>query len=161
MIQKLTLDNKNISETVLLMLQAALNEKCYAIDSVTYGFPPKPLPVIDDYQGIAWLVIWKNELRAVIRCAHEDTVRDLALDYCENTGSAFVSVDKADFEKEAGYHRAPSGKTVTKKYLELLPLTWAIYQEHKFKMVLRVELPFNVEDLSQLNIKSNYEESSN
>jgi len=157
---KLTIDSKNINETLLLLLQSAMHEKCGAIDSVQYGFPPADIPVIDDYQGPIWLVIWQHELQAVIRCAHEDTVRELALNYCKNAGSAFVTVEAADFEKQSGYYRAPNGKTVTTKYLELTPLTWTVYQDYKFRMVIRLEMPFNVEEPTQLNIESN-EESSN
>lgn len=156
-LMKLELTPSNMSETLLVLLQSAMHEKCGAIDSIMHGFPLSPLPYHDDYQGGLWCVVWNGDLKAVIRSAHADSVRELALNYCQNTGSAFVSVDKADFEKQSGYHRAPNGKTVTTKLLEVEPLTWELYLQHKFRMVLRLEMPFDYADAEQLNIESNEE----
>lgn len=129
----------SITQCLVDLLQSALNEKCGAMVEAQYAF--KPLPIIDDLQGPIFVIEWDGALKALIRCQHEETVEELALNYCQNTGSPFMVVHAMDFQADPRYKRSPNGRTVTTDLLSIKLLDYDTWMKYRFSIKIKLELP--------------------
>lgn len=120
--------------------QLAMEENVCAIDKIRIGFPPEDVPFIDDLQGYVYAVFWKGNFRAIVRTANIEDAKEHALNWCEKTGNAFATIDRADPTNKI--MEAPNGKLVTDEFLEVKLFDSEICRDNRITIWIRFGNPF-------------------